>query len=314
MTALLRDRPAAVPTPLSLLSVFVSGRSCLRHGRVHRAGVSSRGRYAYDVVACWQAGELVGAPGAGGHAPGGIIGSAQDAIRADSDLGRAVAGIQLYGGPRKQGICPGIVGAVGVDVHVDQVAQLPAVEAEVHGAVALRVRRFARGIGRVGVPIVRRFDRRRSERDRSTQDRSVEATCGLQRAVVVTVGVVVRVWRCCFTNCSSAVHGCATAPVAFEHTASSELGGRDHNHVVPGGQVVEAVVAAVGGGRAAQHGPGRVPASVRGVQLHRHPVHPHFRSVDGAAVVRVEPDPVAQTEQQRLKSKVKCVVVVTSNT
>ena len=60
--------------------------------------------------------------GAGRHAPGRIIGSAQDAIRADSDLGRAVAGIQLYCGPRQQGICPGIVGAVGVDVHVDQVA------------------------------------------------------------------------------------------------------------------------------------------------------------------------------------------------
>ena len=85
----------------------------------------------------------------GGHTARRIIGRAQDAIRAHSDLGRAVTGIQLYGRARKQAVCPGIVGAVRVDVHIDQVAQLPAVEAEVHGAVALRVRRFARfGIGR----------------------------------------------------------------------------------------------------------------------------------------------------------------------
>ena len=149
----------------------------------------------------------------------------------------------------------------------------------------------------------------RPERDAPLKTASVEATAGLQRAVVVAIGVVVRVWRCCFTNCSSAVHGCATAPVAFEHAASSELAGRDHNHVVPGDQVVEAVVPAVGSGRAAQHGPGRVAASVRGIQLHCHTVHPHFRPVDGAAVVGVEPDPVAQAEQRGCEPEVEGGIV-----
>ena len=243
-------------------------------GAVNRADHIRRGGDAHAVIAGWQIGEGVQAAAGGGRAGNQ----------------RSVAGEQFDGQAVQRSIAS-VKRAVGVDIFVNQIANADFVETKVNGHVSAVIGLVA--LGAAGIRFEERFGVCAKRYHARTHFDAVEITVFVQAAIPVQV----RVGRGSLADGAIRVADGLRRPVAIQRRARGKIGSWQDDNVVACRKVVEQVVPIRVSDRFARGDAVRLQnagCAVAGVQPDGDTRHARFGAIDGAAVIGVVPDAVAE--------------------